>query len=89
MFSSMSMLLVILAMVAYFWWSMRSQQKRQKALTESLQKGDRVVTQSGIIGKLAETGERTVKIEISSGVRIEVLKSAIVGKDAADTEAKK
>jgi preprotein translocase subunit YajC len=86
---SLPILLMIPLMFVFIWWNSRSQQKRQKTLLDSLHKGDRVVTQSGLIGKLAETGDRIVKIEIASGVRVEVLKSAIIGKDAADTETKK
>ena len=46
--------------------------------------GDKVVTHSGMIGKLVEVGERSYKLEIAPGVKIDVLKSSIAGKDGAD-----
>jgi preprotein translocase subunit YajC len=75
-------------MLVFFWWSSRSQAKRQKTLLDSLAKGDRVVTQGGLVGKLVESTERIVKLEIASGVRVEVLKSHVVGKDTAEAEKK-
>lgn len=65
-------------------WSNRSQSKKQAAAIAALQKGDRVVLQSGLIGRLVEIGDRTAKVEIASGVKVEVLKSAISGKDGGD-----
>lgn len=68
-------------------WSSRSQQKRhQKALAE-LKKGDLVLTQSGLRGKLVELGDRFAKIEIAPGTKVEVLKSAVLGKDGAEAAA--
>jgi preprotein translocase subunit YajC len=78
------MLLLLLPMFFFLMWSQRSQTKKQAATIAALQKGDRVILQSGLIGKLVETGERTAKVEIASGVKVEVLKSAISGKDGGD-----
>ena len=72
-------------------WSSRSQQKRQQAAIEALKKGDRVVTQSGLVGKLVDLGDRYAKVEIAPGVKVEILKSGLVGKDTGDVtvDAKK
>jgi len=78
------MVLVFLPMLFLLFWMPRSQQKKQAAALAKLQKGDRVVTQSGMIGKLAEVGDRTYKLEIAPGVKVDVLKSSIAGKDGAD-----
>ena len=48
-------------------------------LESKLKKGDRVVTQSGIIGKLIEVSDRTVRAEIAPGVNVTMLKSAVQG----------
>lgn len=81
-------MLLILGMVVPFalvtWWSSRSQKKAQAAMLTGLQKGDRIVLQGGLIGRLAETGERTIKVEIASGVKVEFQKSSIIGKDGGD-----
>lgn len=65
----------------------RNQNKKQKQLEEALKVGDRVVSQAGLIGRLVEVGERTVKLEIAPGVNVQVLKSAISGLDASDQKA--
>jgi preprotein translocase subunit YajC len=62
----------------------RSQNKKQQKLEASLKTGDRVVTNSGLIGKIVEIGERTTKLEIAPGVNVQVVKSAIQGLDATD-----
>lgn len=66
---------------------MRNQTKRQKELEAKLKAGDRVITQSGLIGRIIEVGDRTVKLEIAPGVNVQWLKSSISGHDAG-TEAK-
>ena len=80
-------LLVFLPMILLMFWSSRSQQKRhQKALAE-LKKGDAVLTQSGLRGKLVEMGDRFAKVELAPGVKVNVLKSALLGKDNVETAA--
>jgi len=59
----------------------RNQSKKQKELESALKPGDKVVTQAGLIGKLIEVGDRTVKLEIAPGVNVQVLKAAIQGVD--------
>lgn len=80
-------LLLFVPLILMMFWSSRSQQKRhQKALAE-LKKGDLVLTQSGLRGKLVELGDRFAKIEIAPGTKVEVLKSAVLGKDGAEAAA--
>ena len=60
----------------------RPQQKRQKELTKmqgALKKGDRVVTQAGIIGTIAGIGETTATLQVDKDVKIEFQRSAITG----------
>jgi preprotein translocase subunit YajC len=68
-------------MIAIMYFLMiRPQQKQlkdHKALLAGLKKGDAVITQGGIIGKIAEISEREVKLEVAQGMKIRVLKSAI------------
>jgi preprotein translocase subunit YajC len=78
------MLLLFGVLIFFMFWSSRSQQKKQQKLLADLKKGDRVVTQSGLVGKLAEVGDRIVKVEIAPGVKAEMLKSSLVGKDGAE-----
>ena len=78
------MLILILPLFFLLFWMPRSQQKKQAAALAKLQKGDRVVTHSGMLGKLVEMGERTYKLEIAAGVKVDVLKSSIAGKDGTE-----
>lgn len=67
----------------------RSQTKKQKQLESSLKTGDRVITQSGLLGKIVEMSDRStrVKLEIAPGVAVQILKSSIQGVDGGDTQA--
>jgi preprotein translocase subunit YajC len=60
----------------------RPQQKRQQELAKmqgALKKGDRVVTQAGIIGTIAGIGDTTAMVQVDKDVKIEFQRSAIVG----------
>lgn len=80
-------MLLVLPLILLMLWSSRSQQKKQAAALAELKKGDRVLTQSGLIGKLVEIGDRYAKLEISPGVKVDVLKSGLLGKDLGDVAA--
>ncbi|MDR0672299.1 MAG: preprotein translocase subunit YajC [Zoogloeaceae bacterium] len=66
----------------FIWFMMiRPQMKRakeHKQLLESLQKGDEVVTQGGLAGRVSKLGESYVALEILSGSEVLVQRSAIV-----------
>jgi preprotein translocase subunit YajC len=88
--STFGMLLPILLLVPFvllLMFSSRSQAKKQAAAIAGLKKGDRVLIQGGMVGKLQEIGDRYAKVEIAPGVKIEVLKSGLLGKDNAETAA--
>jgi preprotein translocase subunit YajC len=80
-------LLIVIPLVLMMLFSSRSQQKKQAQLIASLQKGDRVLTQGGFVGKLVEIGDRYAKVELAPGVKVEVLKSGLLGKDTTETAA--
>lgn len=80
-------LLLVVPLLLFMFWSARSQQKKQAAAIAELKKGDRILTQSGLVGRLVEMGDRFAKVEIASGVKIEVLRSSVLGKDSAETQA--
>ena len=78
--SSMSSLIMIIAMIAIFYLVMiRPQAKKQKELKkfrEAMKPGDKVVSIGGIHGKILEIAESTVLIS-SEGTKIRLEKSAI------------
>ncbi len=81
------MLLMFVPLIGMMLWSSRSQKKQQEKVLADLKKGDSVLLQSGIRGKLAELGDRFAKVEIAPGTKIEVLKTSILGKDTAEAAA--
>ncbi len=81
------MLALIVPMLLLLFFTSRSQQKKQAAVIAGLKKGDRVLTQSGFAGRLVELGDRFAKLEIAPGVKVEVLKTQILGVDSAETQA--
>ena len=71
----------ILLMFAVFWlFIIRPQTKKQKAQNQfmtDLKKGDKVVTGSGILGKITAIENEIVTLEIAQKVNIKVTKNAI------------
>ena len=58
----------------------RPQNKRMKehqALVASVQKGDEVATSGGLMGRVAQIGETTVRLEIAEGTEVQLRKDAI------------
>ncbi|RKF13983.1 preprotein translocase subunit YajC [Roseovarius spongiae] len=59
----------------------RPQQKKMKAhqaMVEALRRGDQVVTQGGLIGKVSKVkDDGEIEVEIASGVKVRVVKSTI------------
>ena len=55
----------------------KQEQKRRKAMLDSLKKGDRVVTIGGLLGRITEIQERIVKLRVAEHVEIEMARSAI------------
>lgn len=86
--SGMSSLIMIVAMIAIFYFFMiRPQNKRQKKIREErekLDKGSRVITSGGIYGKVREKRDTTFIIEIADGVKITVDKNSVYA--ASDPE---
>ncbi len=77
-------LLLLVPLLILMFWSTRSQHKKQQQAVATLKKGDRVLTQSGLVGKLVELGDRYAKVEVAPGVKVDILKSGLLGKDNAE-----
>lgn len=76
----MQMLPIVLMFVVLYFLMVRPQMKRakeHKALLEALAKGDEVVTQGGIAGRIVKVGDNYATVEIADKVEIQVQKSAI------------
>ena len=79
--SPMSLLvMMVLFFGVFYFMAIRPQMKRAKehrALLASLSKGDEVLTNGGIAGRIEDLGESFVSVEIATGVSIKVQKNAI------------
>ena len=79
------MLMFLLPFILFMFFSNRSQTKKQKDMESKLKKGDRVVTNSGLVGKLVDPIEgRHARIEIAPGVKVQVLRTSIAGLDVEE-----
>jgi preprotein translocase subunit YajC len=74
-------LLLFVPLILLVVWQGRSQQKKQEAAIAGLKKGDKVVTQGGIVGRLSEIDSRYARLEIAPGVKLQVLRSSLAGRD--------
>ena len=72
---------IILIFGIMYFLMIRPQQKKMKehrAMVDTLRKGDQVVTQGGIIGKVTKVKEDgEVEVEIATDVKVRVLKHTI------------
>lgn len=76
-----TLLPLILVFVVFYFFMIRPQTKRQKELNDyrnSLQKGDRVVTNGGIYGKVVEVKDTYVFVDVGGDVKLKVDKNAIL-----------
>lgn len=72
---------IILIFAIMYFMLIRPQQKKMKehqAMVEAVRKGDKVVTQGGIVGKVSRVPEGAeIEVEIAEGVKVKVIKSTI------------
>src|SRR5881409_3250288 len=66
----------------------KKRQQEQQRLVSSLKTGDRVVTNAGIHGLIANVKETTVIVKVADNVKIEMEKSAVTNvlKESLDVE---
>ena len=88
-------LLILIPFILILFFQSRSQAKKQEANIAGLKKGDRVLTQSGLVGRLLSIEGRYAKIELPpSGTKVTILRSGLLGRDTeteptAETSADK
>ena len=73
--------LVLIFVIMYF-LMIRPQQKRMKehrAMVEALKKGDEVVTQGGLVGKITAVRDSELEVEIAPGAKVRVIRSTVTG----------
>lgn len=76
----MGMLFFIGMIVIFYFLLIRPQQKRAKEhrkLVEALGKGDEVVTNGGVLGKIIDVGEQYLTVEVADNVQIKIQRQAV------------
>lgn len=77
-----SLILMLIIFGIMYFLLIRPQQKKLKdhqAMVAALRRGDRVVTQGGILGKVTAVNEaeKEVEVEIATGVKVRVIRATI------------
>lgn len=79
--STLGMMLPFVLMAGVFYFLMiRPQQKKMKEhdqMVLTLQKGEEVITRSGIIGKIHGIADKFITLEVDHNVRIKIVKNQI------------
>jgi preprotein translocase subunit YajC len=75
--STLVMLAPILILMVVMLMMGRNQKKKDAEIRAKLKKGDRVVSQSGLIGELIEMDERFAKVKIAPGTNVQMLIGSI------------
>ena len=72
--------LIMVFAIIYF-MILRPQQKRQReheAMVNGVSRGDTVITQGGLVGKVAKVGDDELEVDFAETARIKVVKSMII-----------
>ena len=79
-----TMLFTVILIVLFYVLLIRPQQKRFKEHTNmlgQLTKGEKIVTQGGLVGKIEEiTSDHEMMIDFGNNVKVSVLRSSILGR---------
>jgi preprotein translocase subunit YajC len=72
--------LIMVFAIIYF-MILRPQQKRQReheAMVNAVSRGDTVITQGGLVGKVAKISDDELEVDFAENARIKVVKSMII-----------
>jgi preprotein translocase subunit YajC len=79
--SATSTLIFMGAIFAIMWFVLILPQQRQvkqhKAMLDTLKKGDEILIQGGLIGRIQALEDKTLTLEIANGVRVRVVKTSV------------
>ena len=71
---------LVLIFVVFYFQLIRPQAKRakeHKAMVAALGVGDEVATAGGILGKVTETGDQFLTLEVAEGVRVKIQRHTV------------
>jgi len=78
----MGFLPMVLILGVFYFLLIRPQQKKAKEhreLLQNLKRGDAVITQGGLYGKIANLSDQVVTLEVADKVRVRVSRGSIAG----------
>ena len=75
--SGFVMPLMMLVIFVPFFFLMNRKQKKESQARAALKKGDRVMTNAGLIGELIETDERVARVKIAPGVTVQIVANTV------------
>ena len=76
----LGMLPLLLIFVLFYFMLIRPQTKRAKEhknMVEAMSKGDEIVTNGGLLGRVTEVGESFLTVRIADGVEVKVQKQSV------------
>lgn len=76
----MSFLPLIFIFVVFYFLLIRPQAKKakeHKQMVEALAKGDEVVTNGGLLGRIAKVGDNFIELDIAEGTTVKVQRQAV------------
>lgn len=88
----MSLVPFVFMIAVFYFLIARPQAKRQKETQKflsELKHGDEVLTSGGLLGRIEGLTEQFVTLEVSQGVRVKVLRTAVAGSGRPAADAKK
>lgn len=72
----------LLIFVLFYFLLIRPQQtrqKRHKAMLADLKKGDRIVTNGGLLGTVTAAAKEVLTVQVADNVRVRVLRTEVMG----------
>jgi preprotein translocase subunit YajC len=70
-------ILMMLVIFVPFFLLMSRRQKKEAQARASLKKGDRVMTNAGLVGELVEMDDRLAKVKIAPGVTVQIVANTV------------
>ncbi len=75
--AGISPILLMLVVFVPIFLMMNRRQKKESQARSALKKGDRVMTNAGLIGELVEMDDRIAKVKISPSVTVQIVASTV------------
>jgi preprotein translocase subunit YajC len=70
-------ILMMLVIFVPFFLLMSRRQKKEKVARQSLKRGDRVMTNAGLVGELVEMDTKLARVKIAPGVTVQIVANTV------------